>query len=275
VLVAGTMGLMPMLLDSTYRQLVERAVLMSKGKGEVLVGASDTSVARTRERIQFLNEFQIAGAVVLTPYFLSFNQSELEFYFATLADLSCNPIYLYDSPGLTGNRVENGTVLRLARHPNIRGIKCVGDLASARQLRDAAPSHFRVVFAQADLIDVLLKHGIREHLDGIFSLAPFWVSGIEKAAAEKNWELAAKRQQQLSELLRVVKKYGVFQSFTYLLNMRHIPGNYAPAPMRRLSDTERSGLSSEPIVQQLMSDSKNAAAQVDRTVSVETQPVVK
>jgi len=269
ILVAGTMGVMPMLCNSTYEQLVDCSLRAGEGKGEVLVGASDTSLARTRERIDFLNTFKIDGVVVLAPYFLSYSQAELHSYFSALADASGNPLYLYDSPGLTGMKIELDTALQLAQHPNIHGIKCVGDLGAARRLHDAAPEGFRVVLAQADLIDVLLHHGIREHLDGVFSLAPFWVSGIQKAAAQDDWALASKYQKQLSELLRVIKKYGVFQSFTVLLNMRGCPGNYAPAPMRKLSETEQAALVAEPIVQRLIIDSKYIASKNDPKSSLE------
>ena len=43
ILVAGTMGMMQLLRDQTYQQLVRRAVKMSKGKGEILVGAGDAA----------------------------------------------------------------------------------------------------------------------------------------------------------------------------------------------------------------------------------------
>src|SRR6185503_7691538 len=47
VLVAGTMGMMQLLTDETYRQLALRASEFSKGRGEVMVGAGDCSFHRT------------------------------------------------------------------------------------------------------------------------------------------------------------------------------------------------------------------------------------
>lgn len=252
VLVGGTMGAMQILKESTYEQLVERSIELSRGRGEVMIGVGDTGFARTRERIQALNEFKVDGVVVLTPFFLRFSQAELLAYFRALADESRNPLFLYDLPGLTGVKLELDTVLQLAKHPKIRGIKCSGDLGSTRQLIDAAPPPFRVIVAQADLVDVLLRHGVREHLDGVFALAPFWVSAIRDAAAAADWNTAARCQQQLSALLRVLKQFGVFQAFTAILNARGIPGNFAPAPMLPLSDAQHAALMAEPVVQELL-----------------------
>jgi len=68
-LVAGTMGLMQLLMDSTYRRLVEQSVHFNAGKAEILVGVGDTSYVRTRDRIRMVEEFNIDGVVVISPFF--------------------------------------------------------------------------------------------------------------------------------------------------------------------------------------------------------------
>lgn len=252
VLVGGTMGLMQLLPEPAYRQLVTHAAKCCAGRGELLVGVGDTSFARTRDRIRLLNDLPVDGAVALSPFLVRFSQAELADYFEALAGVSKHPLFLYDLPVLVGVKLELPTVLRLAKHPNIAGIKCSCDYGWTRQLQDLAPARFRVIVASADLVDVLAHHGVREQLDGIFSVAPHWSSAIAEAANAGDWELAAAHQRRLSTLLRVVKQYGVFQSMTAILNGRGIPGNFAPAPMRVLSDAERASLLDEPIVRDLL-----------------------
>lgn len=258
ILVAGTMGLMQLLADETYEQLVSRAVEFSAGKGQIMVGVGDTSFARTRKRIRLANQFELDGVVVLSPYLVKFSRNELISYFSSLADVSSCPLYLYDLPVLTGVKLDFETVLTLARHRNIRGIKCSSELGWARQLVDLAPPNFEVIFAQADAVDLLLRHGIRSHLDGIFALAPHWTVRIGDAAAAGNWEQAEAWQQRLSALLRVLKQYGVFPSFTAMLNARGIPGKFAPAPMAQIEQTQLRSLLAEPIVRELIENREPA-----------------
>ena len=54
VLVGGTMGLMQLLGDETYRELVRCSVQLSRGRGEILVGVGDTSFTRTLSRIRYV-----------------------------------------------------------------------------------------------------------------------------------------------------------------------------------------------------------------------------
>ena len=252
VLIGGTMGLMQLLGEATYRQLVQVGTRAATGRGEVMVGVGDVSFTRTRDRVRFVNEHPVDGVVCLSPFLWKFTQDELVDYFAALADVSRAPLYLYDLPVLTGTKLTLETVLAAARHPNIRGIKCSADLGWTRQLIDVAPKDFRVIVAQADLVDVLLRTGITQHLDGVFAVAPDWTAGIARAGAAGEWDVAAALQRKLSSLLRVMRDYGIFQSFTALLNARGIPGNYAPAPMRPLEAARREELLSLPIVAELL-----------------------
>ena len=52
VFVAGSMGAMQRLRDRTYLRLVQRSAELCRGRGGLLVGAGDTSFARTRDRIE-------------------------------------------------------------------------------------------------------------------------------------------------------------------------------------------------------------------------------
>lgn len=251
-LIGGTMGLMQLLGDATYRELIEVGTRAAAGHGEVMVGVGDASFTRTRDRIRLVNEHRVDGVVCLSPFLWKFTQDELVDYFKMLADVSRAPVYLYDLPILTGTKLTFETVLAAAKHRNIRGIKCSADVGWTRQLIDMAPKDFRVIVAQADLVDVLLRNGITQHLDGVFALAPDWTVGIARAAASGAWDVAAALQQKLSAILRLMREFGIFQSFTALLNARGIPGNYAPAPMRPLDDVRREALLSDPVVVELL-----------------------
>jgi 4-hydroxy-tetrahydrodipicolinate synthase len=252
LLIAGTMGLMQLLTDQTYQDLARKTIEFGKGRFEILVGAGDASFARTRARIEFLNTLKIDAVVLLTPYFIQFNQDELIEYFRGLADVSKAPVLLYDLPQRTRSKIELSTVLELAKHPNIKGIKVSDEPSYTRQLIDLAPKNFRIVIAQPDLVDVFLRHGVKEHLDGMFNAAPQWTSNIVKHGLAGEWDKAAQYQQQLSAVKRAFIKYGVFPAFTVLLNARGIPGNFAPRPYRPLTAQQKEQFLAEPIIRQLL-----------------------
>jgi 4-hydroxy-tetrahydrodipicolinate synthase len=235
VLIGGTMGLMQLLDDATYRDLVRRSVEFSKGRGEILVGVGDASFKRTLERIRFVEQCDVDGVVVLSPYFYQLGQAELIAYFSGLANQSKKPLYMYDLPGRTKTSLELDTVLQLAKHPNIRGIKCSGEWTGTRRLMDRVGDSFRVVPAQPLIVDTLARCGVRENLDGVYSLVPGLSTSIVEAVERGDFVAASAHQNELTELLMlIVTAYPLFPACTAILNARGVPGKVNPTPMKSL-----------------------------------------
>ncbi len=262
LLVAGTMGRLQLLSDQTYKDLVRQSVEFARGKGEILVGVGDASFVRTRDRIQCVEGFDIDGVVALAPYFVAFTQEELVDYYTALADVSSKPLYLYDLPQVTGTKLAVDTVLRIADHPNVAGIKCSDDYAHTRPLIDALGDRFRIIVAQPFLVDTLIRDGVQEHLDGIYGVAPRWTVSIAEAAEAGDWDAAAKWQGKLSDLLRTLRDhYPVIPACSEILNKRGIPGQVFMAPQRPLSQDQHDRLFNEPIIKQLLKEDSGGSSQ--------------
>lgn len=253
VLVAGTMGLMQLLRDDTYESLCRRSIELTKGRGEVMIGAGDTSLARTLSRVEFLNSLKgLDAVVVLSPFFMPFSQSELFDYFTAIAEASKAPLYLYDVPHWTRSKIELPTVVRLAGHRNIKGIKCSDQFVSTRLLMDAVPDRFRVIVAQPLLVDTLLKFGVGQHLDGLFALAPNWTHALGTAADQGDWETAAIYQRKIAQMALLLPKYGVFPSSTAILNGQGTPGRFGMRPYQLLNEQTTAQFLAEPIIKELL-----------------------
>jgi len=234
ILVAGTMGAMQLLTDETYHRLVESSVELATGKGEILVGAGDAGFARSRDRIEFLNQFNIDGVAVLAPYFWNFSQAELVDYYKALADVSKAPIYLYDLPIVTGTKLSMETMFELAKHSNIKGAKVSCDTTFSVPLIETVGDSFRVIVAKPDLMDILLRHGVNEQLDGMWAICPKWTVEMGRCGEKDDWAGAAENRRNLIVVRNLLGKYG-FAAFTHMMNERVVPGNFVPRPFAKLS----------------------------------------
>lgn len=247
VLVGGTMGMMQLLRDSTYRELVQQAVELSAGKGEVLVGVGDTSYSRTKERIEFVNQFDIDGVVVLAPFFIVPTATQLVDYYKAVADVAKVPVYLYDLPVITHVDFSMDTYLQLQEHPNIHGAKISGRFVFTRQVRDQLDPEFRVIMAEPEITDVLLRAGFQELLDGIYAIAPHWVKALRDAAVAEDWDVAAEYQQRITRLRTMLARFGnAMASSGALLNIRGIPGKTHFSPSPALTDAQVAELLQDP-----------------------------
>jgi 4-hydroxy-tetrahydrodipicolinate synthase len=107
------------------------------------------SGADTMKMLDMLDEtavWPIDGYLIASPYYLRPSQRGLLQHFSVLADHASWPIVLYNIPYRTGVNLTNETLLRLAEHPNIVGLKdCCADRAQSIDLLRRRPSGFRVL----------------------------------------------------------------------------------------------------------------------------------
>ena len=95
--------------------------------------------------------------LISSPYYLRPSQRGLLGHFNDLADHASWPIVLYNIPYRTSVNLSNDTLLKLAEHPNIVGMKdCCADRAQSLELLSRRPRGFRVLTGEdAQFFDAL------------------------------------------------------------------------------------------------------------------------
>jgi len=142
LVVNGTTGEAPTTTDAEKERLI-RVVLQAVGsRAKVVAGVGTNITAHTIELARSAERAGAHGLLVVTPYYNKPPQPALEAHFTAVADATGLPMLIYDIPGRTGAAVATETLIRLAAHPRIVGVKDAKDDASAT-------SH---VLARADLI---------------------------------------------------------------------------------------------------------------------------
>jgi 4-hydroxy-tetrahydrodipicolinate synthase len=88
-------------------------------------------------------------------------------HFSAVADAVRHPVILYNVPGRTGVDLKPDTVIKLAAHANIRGIKeATGELNRVRVLREACGPKFQLLSGDdATCCEFMLQGG-----DGVISV---------------------------------------------------------------------------------------------------------
>jgi 4-hydroxy-tetrahydrodipicolinate synthase len=142
LVVNGTTGEAPTTTDGEKARLL-RVVLDAVGqRATVLAGVGTNVTAHTIELARSAEKAGAHGLLVVTPYYSKPPQPALEAHFRSVADATGLPMLIYDIPGRTGAAVATDTLVRLASHPRIVGVKDAKD-------DPAATSH---VLARTDLV---------------------------------------------------------------------------------------------------------------------------
>jgi 4-hydroxy-tetrahydrodipicolinate synthase len=109
------------------------------------LGLSGAATSKMLDALDETAPWPIDGYLIASPYYTRPSQRGLLQHFSALADHASWPIILYNIPYRTSVNLTNETLLRLAEHPNIAGLKDCGDRAQSAELLAARPAGFRVL----------------------------------------------------------------------------------------------------------------------------------
>jgi 4-hydroxy-tetrahydrodipicolinate synthase len=134
----------------------------------ICLGLSGAATAKMQEALDETAAWPIDGYLIASPYYTRPSQRGLLQHFSTLADHASWPIVLYNIPNRTAVNLENATLLQLAAHPNIVGIKdCGADRAQSIDFLRRRPPGFRVLTGE----DAQYYEALADGADGAILLS--------------------------------------------------------------------------------------------------------
>lgn len=143
VVPCGTTGESPTLSHDEHKRVVELCVEVAKGKIPVIAGTGSNS---TEEAIALTRHAKEAGAdaaLVVAPYYNKPTQEGLFRHYEAIVKAVDLPVIVYNIPGRSVVNISVETFARLAKLPNIVGVKdATADLARPLQMRVALGDKF-------------------------------------------------------------------------------------------------------------------------------------
>jgi 4-hydroxy-tetrahydrodipicolinate synthase len=142
----GSTGEAQTLDESERERVVASVVEVSGGRVPVMAGATSNDTAKAVEETRRMCRLGADYVLSATPYYNKPTQEGLYRHFSAVADAATKPVCLYNVPGRTAVNLKPEHALRLARHPNVLGIKeASGDLKQIMSLLQARPESFSVL----------------------------------------------------------------------------------------------------------------------------------
>ncbi|QGX41487.1 4-hydroxy-tetrahydrodipicolinate synthase [Permianibacter aggregans] len=123
IVAMGTTGESATLTDDEYLHVVKTVVETVAARIPVIAGTGSAATAKAVALTRKAESLGVDGTLCVTPYYLRPTQEGLYQHFIAVADAAAKPVLLYNVPGRTGCDLLPETVIRLAKHSQIAGIK--------------------------------------------------------------------------------------------------------------------------------------------------------
>lgn len=240
LLAMGTMGMLGCIRGEAYERVVATAAEAIHGRVPLLVGVSDNSLARVSDRLKIVDRYDADVVVITPPYYFQMDEAALTGFFTKVAALTDKDIFLYDHPPITKHKITFPMVEKLARLPNIKGIKS-GDLVLIRTIHDSRSikSDFLPIFSGSDLFCVAHAYGINRYLDGIFACFPATIAAVQRYFDCGDSEGAKASLNTMMHARDRMIAMGIWPSFSCAMNLLGYEGNFAPDYESALDDAGR------------------------------------
>ncbi len=144
--VNGTTAEAPNLSKLEVVQLLNFVAKNNPKNRPIVLGLGGNNTARLLEAAKEIQYEDVTAILSVTPYYNLPTQNGLFQHYTALADVAQRPIVLYNVPKRTGVNLEPETILKLAEHPNIIGVKeASGILSKTIEIAKNKPSDFLLI----------------------------------------------------------------------------------------------------------------------------------
>jgi 4-hydroxy-2-oxoglutarate aldolase len=240
------------LSDAESERLVAAAVEAAAPGKPVIAGSARESTKLTIEFTNRLASLGVKAALVRTPgyYRSQMTAQALEAHYLAVAEASRLPVLIYNFPQNTGIALESSLVVKLARHPNIAGLKdSSGNLAAVGEVVPHVPSSFSFLMGTGSLVLPALLMGASGAILAVANAAAGPCARLYRLFQDGHHQEARRLQLDLVPLNRAaVSTYGI-AGLKYAMDLLGLCGGPVRSPLLPLADKGRAEI--EAILQKL------------------------
>ena len=233
----GTNGLVPCgstgesatLTHEEHVEVVKHVVRVARGRVPVIAGTGSNSTAEAIRLTRGAEEAGADGALLISPYYNRPTQDGIYRHYAAVAEATKLPVIVYNIPGRTASNIAPETIGRLARIPNVVGVKeATGSLAQVVETIAAAGPDF-AVYAGDDILTLpIIAAGGRGAISVAGNVMPREFADLCTALLAGDLERGRKAMYHLLPLIRAMS-----------LEVNPIPVKTALVMMGRCADEFR------------------------------------
>ena len=174
LVINGTTGESPTLTAEEKVTLIEHAVKIANHRVPIIAGTGTNNTAASIKASQEAKAAGADGLLLVTPYYNKASQKSLKAHFEAIVNAVELPAILYNVPGRTGMTIAVDTLVELAKHPYIVGIKdATGNTAYTMEVLAKTQDLDVVVYSGEDgLILPMLASGVMGVISVIGNVFP-------------------------------------------------------------------------------------------------------
>jgi len=201
----GSTGESATLSYEEHEKVVELCVKEVAGQVKVIAGTGSNSTQEAIELTRHAKEVGADGALLVSPYYNKPTQEGLYRHFKAIAEAVDIPIVLYNIQGRTAVNIENATMERLSRIPNIVGVKeASGSILQMSEVIRLCGSNFCVLSGDDQMTFPLMALGGQGVISVVTNIVPDKMASLVQAMHDGDIATARTKHFEIYELCQAM-----------------------------------------------------------------------
>ncbi|MGE9616850.1 MAG: 4-hydroxy-tetrahydrodipicolinate synthase [Solitalea-like symbiont of Acarus siro] len=198
-------------------------IIMQENNGikGIVIGVGGNNTHEVAAKAKEVSKIKGVDAILsVSPYYNKPSQKGIIEHFKQIADASEVPIILYNVPGRTSSNMEVQTILQLAEHPNILGVKeASGNIQQTMELLANKPKDFLFISGDDNLVFPQVTLGADGVISVIANAYPNEMANIVLGAQGLNMDAARKEHYKLLNIINLIFKEGNPSGIKFVLEL--------------------------------------------------------
>ncbi|MGN7887344.1 4-hydroxy-tetrahydrodipicolinate synthase [Dyadobacter sp. 22481] len=195
LVVQGTTGESPTVTSKEKRDILAFTIQNNYKKLPIVYGIGSNDTQSVLDTIKETDFTGVDAILSVCPYYNKPTQEGIIAHFTAIADASPVPVLLYNVPGRTVINMKADTIVKLASHPNIIGIKDAGgSIEQSMELASRVPEDFLLLSGDDNLVTTMVSVGWHGVISVIANAFPKEFHDLTWAALEGRFKEAARLQ---------------------------------------------------------------------------------
>ncbi len=201
IFIAGSTGEAYSMDNKARTRAFEVALDEVNGAVPVFAGTAHITTSETIECTKIAESIGVDAVSIVTPYFITPNQSEIYEHYCSIAESTNLPVILYNNPDRTGVNISIDTTKRLSEIDNIVGIKdSSGDMSYVIEIINNTNDSFSFFCGKDTIIYSTLVTGGKGAVPASGNVAPALIVELYNAVKKNDLDEARSIQFKLSQL---------------------------------------------------------------------------
>jgi dihydrodipicolinate synthase/N-acetylneuraminate lyase len=230
-----------------YKEYIETLSEINENRVTIISQVGATNLTQALEQLRYAESAQIDAIAAIPPFYYPHDEKALYDFYKTLCDSTSLPVFIYNNPERSGNKITPELLKKLSTLPGMIGMKdSSSNIKEFTKFKMSVDDNFVLLVGDDDYTVSAFLMGAKGAVIVLATLFPEIYVEMFNEFKKGNLERAVELQFKAIQIRSVMKKGPYVSSYKEVMKLMGRDGGYAKKPLRLPTDEEmgliRSGL---------------------------------